>query len=168
MGRGPARPPAEPGDLRRRQLVTAVFVAIGGLVLGLSCASSPAARGSTPATLVLAGVWVVGAFASGPLHLGSIDTGTPLRRPVIMPVAIGLASRGSSSSAPRSCARWTSRPRSAASSTADDSSLVAPAPARDGRQRHRRGVLHPAPRTPPPVTLAWTTLAYIRHLAAAT
>lgn len=83
-----------PADLRRRQLVTAVFVAIGGLVLGLSLRIEPGSPWFYPATLVLAGVWVVGAFASGPLHLGRIDTGTSLRRPVIMPVAIGLALAG--------------------------------------------------------------------------
>ncbi len=78
-------------DLRRRQLVTAVFVAIGGVVLGLSLRIEPGSPWFYPATLVLAGVWVVGAFASGPLHLGRIDTGVALRRPVVMPTAIGLA-----------------------------------------------------------------------------
>ena len=44
-----------------------------------------------PATFALAGVWAVGAFASGPLHLGRIASDSELRRPVIAPIAIGLA-----------------------------------------------------------------------------
>ena len=55
-----------PADLRRRQLVTAVFVAIGGLVLGSPLRIEPGSPWFYPATPVLAGVWVVGAFASGP------------------------------------------------------------------------------------------------------
>lgn len=81
-------------DLRRRQLVTAVFVALGGVVLGLSLRIEPGSAWFYPATLLLAGVWVVGAFASGPLHLGRIDTGVALRRPMVVPVAIGLGLAG--------------------------------------------------------------------------
>jgi len=81
-------------DLRRRQLVTAVFVALGGIVLGLSLRIEPGSAWFYPATLLLAGVWVVGAFASGPLHLGRIDTGVALRRPMVVPVAIGLGLAG--------------------------------------------------------------------------
>lgn len=81
-------------DLRRRQLVTAVFVALGGVVLGLSLRIEPGSPWFYPATLLLAGVWVIGAFASGPLHLGRIDTGVALRRPMVVPVAIGLGLAG--------------------------------------------------------------------------
>lgn len=81
-------------DLRRRQLVTAVFVAVGGVVLGLSLRIEPGSPWFYPATLVLAGIWTVGAFASGPLHLGRIDTGASLRRPVVLPIAIGIALAG--------------------------------------------------------------------------
>lgn len=81
-------------DLRRRQIVTAVFVAIGGVVLGLSLRIEPGSAWFYPATLVLAGVWVIGAFASGPLHLGRIHAGDDLRRPVVLPIAIGLGLAG--------------------------------------------------------------------------
>jgi membrane protease YdiL (CAAX protease family) len=81
----------EPVALRRRQLVTAAFVVVGGLVLGLSLRIEPGSNWFYAATLVLAAVWVVGAFASGPLHLGRVESGGGLRRPVVLPVVLGLA-----------------------------------------------------------------------------
>jgi membrane protease YdiL (CAAX protease family) len=81
-------------DLRRRQLVTALFVILGGIVLGLSLRIDPGSPWFYPATLVLAGVWTVGAFASGPLHLGRIATGEGHRRPVVTPILLGLALAG--------------------------------------------------------------------------
>ena len=80
--------------LRRRQLVTALFVILGGVVLGLSLRIEPGSAWFYPATLVLAGVWTVGAFASGPLHLGRIATAEHDRRPVVAPVLLGLALAG--------------------------------------------------------------------------
>ena len=80
-----------PEALRRRQLVTVVFVVVGGLVLALSLRIEPGNPLFYPATFALAGVWAVGAFASGPLHLGRIASDSELRRPVIAPIAIGLA-----------------------------------------------------------------------------
>jgi membrane protease YdiL (CAAX protease family) len=79
-----------PQALRRRQVVTATFVVIGGLVLGFSLRIEPGSAWFYPATLVLAGVWTVGAFASGPLHLGRIAHSTGLRRPVVTPIVLGL------------------------------------------------------------------------------
>ena len=80
-----------PTALRRRQLVTAGFVVLGGIVLGLSLRIEPGSAWFYPATLVLAGVWTVGAFASGPLHLGRIaHTSEQLRRPVLGPILLGL------------------------------------------------------------------------------
>ena len=79
-----------PAALRRRQLVTAAVVVVGGVVLGLSLRIEPGSGWFYPATLALAGVWVVGAFASGPLHLGRVDTRAGLRRPVVLPVVVGL------------------------------------------------------------------------------
>jgi membrane protease YdiL (CAAX protease family) len=79
-----------PAALRRRQLVTATVVVVGGVVLGFSLRIEPGSGWFYPATLALAGVWVVGAFASGPLHLGRVDTRAGLRRPVVLPVAVGL------------------------------------------------------------------------------
>jgi membrane protease YdiL (CAAX protease family) len=83
-----------PAELRRRQLVTALFVVLGGIVLGLSLRIDPGNPWFYPATLILAGVWTVGAFASGPLHLGRIGTGEVTRRPVVTPILLGLALAG--------------------------------------------------------------------------
>jgi membrane protease YdiL (CAAX protease family) len=42
-------------------------------------------------TFALAATWVVGGFASGPLHLGRIQYKGELRRPIIVPILLGLA-----------------------------------------------------------------------------
>ena len=81
-------------DLRRRQIVTAVVVVIGGAILGLSLRIEPGSPWFYPAGVLLAAVWTVGAFASGPLYLGRIHSGDDLRRPVLIPIAIGLALAG--------------------------------------------------------------------------
>jgi membrane protease YdiL (CAAX protease family) len=80
-----------PAALRRRQVVTSAFVVLGAAVLGVSLRIEPGSRAFYPATLGLALVWVVGAFASGPLHLGRVFSGTRLVRPWVTPVALGLA-----------------------------------------------------------------------------
>ncbi len=83
-----------PQALRRRQLVTIGFVVIGGVVLGLSLRIEPGNAWFYPALLGLAGVWTIGAFASGPLHLGRIAHASGPRRPVVTPVLLGLALAG--------------------------------------------------------------------------
>jgi membrane protease YdiL (CAAX protease family) len=80
--------------LRRRQLVTLGFVVLGGLVLGLSLRIEPGNPLFYPATVGLAAIWAIGAFASGPLHLGRIASRSELRRPVVAPIAIGLTLAG--------------------------------------------------------------------------
>jgi membrane protease YdiL (CAAX protease family) len=79
---------------RRRQIVSAVVVVLGAGVLGFSLSIPPEDNVKfSIATLVLAGVWTVGAFASGPLHLGRI--GHPAEpdliapRPVVQPLLVG-------------------------------------------------------------------------------
>jgi membrane protease YdiL (CAAX protease family) len=79
-----------PKELRRRQVVTICFVLLGALVLGLSLRIEPGSRWFYPATFGLAGVWAVGAFASGPLHLGRIQYREKHVRPVVTPILIGL------------------------------------------------------------------------------
>jgi membrane protease YdiL (CAAX protease family) len=81
-------------ELRRRQLVTALFVILGGIVLGLSLRIDPGNPWFYPATLILAGVWTAGAFASGPLHLGRIASAEGHRRPVVTPILLGLGLAG--------------------------------------------------------------------------
>ncbi len=83
-----------PPALRRRQLVTAGFVLLGAAVLGLSLRLEPGSPWFYPATFGLAGVWVLGAFASGPLHLGRIAFRDTLVRPWITPVLVGAALAG--------------------------------------------------------------------------
>lgn len=84
-------------EFRRRQLVSALVVLVGAVVLGftLRFIDPEQTVGFYSATAVLAGVWAVGAFASGPLHLGRIgrpsepDLAAP--RPVVPPLLIGAA-----------------------------------------------------------------------------
>ena len=87
-----------PAVLRRRQLVTAGFGVLGALVLGVSLRIEPGNGWFYPATIALAAVWVVGAFASGRLHLGWIGggsgAGTGVVRPVLAPVLVGLLLAG--------------------------------------------------------------------------
>jgi membrane protease YdiL (CAAX protease family) len=80
-------------DFRRRQLVSAVVVVVGAVVLGITLNIEPGNVWFYSATLLLAAVWAVGAFASGPLHLGRIghpaepDLAAP--RPVVQPLVLG-------------------------------------------------------------------------------
>lgn len=77
-------------EFRRRRIVAVVTLIVGTAVLGISLAVKPGDPAFYPLTALLALVWVVGGFASGPLHLGRIDVGGTLRRPVITPIVIGL------------------------------------------------------------------------------
>jgi len=80
-------------EFRRRQVVAGVVVLLGALVLGFSLRIDPGNPMFYVATFVLAAVWTIGAFASGPLHLGRIgapaepDLAAP--RPVVQPLVIG-------------------------------------------------------------------------------
>lgn len=85
---------ATPEALRRRQLVTIAFVILGAVVLGLSLRIEPGNVWFYPATFGLAAVWAVGAFASGPLHLGRITHRDTQVRPIVTPILIGLAIAG--------------------------------------------------------------------------
>jgi hypothetical protein len=82
-------------EFRRRQVVSAVVVVIGAVVLGYSLRIQDDPTRFSLFALLLAVVWAVGAFASGPLHLGRI--GQPLQpdlnapRPVWPPILVGIA-----------------------------------------------------------------------------
>lgn len=80
--------------VRRRRVVTVIVVVIGAIVLGFSLRIEPGSVWLYPATIALALVWTLGAFASGPLHLGRIAGSDRLRRPVVSSVVIGLALAG--------------------------------------------------------------------------
>jgi membrane protease YdiL (CAAX protease family) len=77
---------------RRRRIVSVITLVIGTTLLGFSLATAPGSTLFYPLTGAVAVVWVVGGFASGPLHLGYIPFREQLRRPIITPLALGLGS----------------------------------------------------------------------------
>jgi membrane protease YdiL (CAAX protease family) len=81
-------------DLRRRQLVTVGFVLLGAVFLGVLLRLEPGSTAFTAASFGLAGVWAVGAFASGPLHLGRIARHDMHVRPVVQPLLLGFGLAG--------------------------------------------------------------------------
>jgi hypothetical protein len=80
---------------RRRRRVTAGVAVAGAGLLGVSLAQKPNSRAFYGMTMAVAGTWVAGGIASGPLHLGwmksPVDT---LHRPVLTPVATGVGAFG--------------------------------------------------------------------------
>lgn len=83
--------------LRRRQVVTAAVVLAGAGMLAVSLRIEPGSAWFYPATFAMAAIWTLGAFLSGPLHLGriaSVRDREALVRPVLAPVLIGLALAG--------------------------------------------------------------------------
>jgi membrane protease YdiL (CAAX protease family) len=75
--------------LRRRRIVTAVATVVGAAVLGWSLNVEPGSTTFYVASLVLAAVWGVGAWASGPLRLGRVGPTSPGVRPVVPAVVLG-------------------------------------------------------------------------------
>ena len=87
----------DPRPFLVRRIVTGVFLVIGAAVLGWSLQIEPGDSTFIVATLVLAAVWTIGAFASGPLYLGRVARAgvhDDLRRPVAGAVVLGLALAG--------------------------------------------------------------------------
>jgi membrane protease YdiL (CAAX protease family) len=76
---------------RRRRVVVMLVLVAGALLLGVSLSVRPADPAFYPLTAGLAVVWLLGGLSSGPLHLGRISFRGTLRRPVLTPIAIGLA-----------------------------------------------------------------------------
>ena len=79
---------------RRRRVVAGVSVAGAGF-LGAALSTKPDSPAFYLSTLGVAATWVAGAFASGPLHLGYMQSKhQELKRPVIAPVMAGVGSFG--------------------------------------------------------------------------
>jgi membrane protease YdiL (CAAX protease family) len=76
---------------RRRRLVAVVTLVVGAAVLAWALRIEPGNRLFYLATVALAAVWTVGAFASGPLHLGRAHTrgGDGHSRAVVQSLALG-------------------------------------------------------------------------------
>jgi membrane protease YdiL (CAAX protease family) len=80
---------------RRRRRVTAGVSVAGAGLLGLSLSQPPGSSRFYGLTLGVAGTWLAGGFASGPLHLGwTFGPGDLLRRPVVTPVLTGAGAFG--------------------------------------------------------------------------
>jgi len=76
---------------KRRRIVVAITLVIGATLLGVSLAVRPGDPLFYWLTFGLAAVWVIGGFASGPLHLGRIALRNALKRPVWPPIFLGVA-----------------------------------------------------------------------------
>lgn len=80
---------------RRRRRVVAAFSVAGAALLGKSLSTRPASTEFYVLTLGVAGTWIAGGLASGPLHLGWIQSRDDmLRRPVVTPIATGVGAFG--------------------------------------------------------------------------
>ena len=80
---------------RRRRRVTGAVAVAGASLLGASLSTPPGSPRFYGLTLGVAGTWVAGGLASGPLHLGRMfGRGDRLRRPVLTPVASGVGAFG--------------------------------------------------------------------------
>lgn len=80
----------------RRRLVAGVTLVIGSFVLGFGLTRDPGSSAFYASTVLLAVVWTVGAFVSGPLHLGWANTrrGDRQARPIIQSLALGALAVG--------------------------------------------------------------------------
>jgi uncharacterized protein YbjT (DUF2867 family)/membrane protease YdiL (CAAX protease family) len=84
-----------PATVRRRQRVVGATSLVSAALLGVGLSAEPGSRRFYAATYATAAVDVVGALASGPLHLGWIEQQDhSMRRPVVVPVATGTAAFG--------------------------------------------------------------------------
>jgi membrane protease YdiL (CAAX protease family) len=80
---------------RRRRRVTAGVSVAGAGLLGVSLSQKPDSPSFYALTLGVAGTWLAGGLASGPLHLGWVQTPTAtLRRPLLTPVVAGAGAFG--------------------------------------------------------------------------
>lgn len=91
-----AAPAIEPDEVtRRRRRVVAGTSVVGATMLGASLSTPPGSTKFYVSTGLVAGLWTVGGFASGPLHLGWTEgEDHQLRRPLITPVVLGVGAFG--------------------------------------------------------------------------
>lgn len=75
----------------RRRIAVGVTLVVGATLLGVSLSVRPGDSAFYALTLGLAAAWIIGGFASGPLHLGRIVVNGSMRRPIITPIITGLA-----------------------------------------------------------------------------
>ena len=80
-----------PRTVLRRRVAVGIVLVIGAALLGYSLTRAPGDSSFYWLTLALAAVWAVGAFLSGPLHLGCIRFRGRNQRPFITGAGIGLA-----------------------------------------------------------------------------
>jgi membrane protease YdiL (CAAX protease family) len=78
-----------PSVVRRRRLIVCVVLVIGAVLLGYSLRSRPGDQSFFVLAMLLGAVWTVGAFLSGPLHLGSINWRGRNQRPVLTGISVG-------------------------------------------------------------------------------
>jgi uncharacterized protein len=79
-----------PSVVRRRRIVVAFVIVFGAAALSFALRSHPGQPSFYWWSLTLAGVWALGAFASGPLHLGGARWRGRNQRPVVSGTVIGL------------------------------------------------------------------------------
>lgn len=79
---------------RRKQIVASTSV-VGAGLLAYGLSTPPGSKRFYATTLATAAVYTAGGLTSGPLHLGYIELrDRSLRRPVLVPVATGVAAFG--------------------------------------------------------------------------
>jgi uncharacterized protein len=79
-----------PAVVRRRRIIVCIVTVAGALLLGYSLSRKPGDETFYWLTLGLAAVWALGAFASGPLHLGCIRWHGRNQRPVLTGLGVGM------------------------------------------------------------------------------
>jgi membrane protease YdiL (CAAX protease family) len=79
-----------PSTVRRRRVIVAIVLVLGAAALGLALRRHPGEPAFYWWSLALAGVWALGALASGPLHLGGARWRGRNQRPVVSGTVIGL------------------------------------------------------------------------------
>ena len=79
-----------PSVVLRRRIVVSIVLVLGVASLALALKEHPGEPGFYWWSLALSGVWAVGAFVSGPLHLGGARWRGRNQRPVVSGATIGL------------------------------------------------------------------------------